>query len=502
MSEPAERYIAAVDLGSNSFHMIVVSEDADGHVRVLDRLRESVRLGSGIDAKGNLSAEAKERAITCLQRFGERIRDFPSTDVAAVGTNTLRMARNSRVFLDQAEQALGHPVAVISGREEARLIYLGVSHSLGTDDQHEAKRFVMDIGGGSTELIIGQGYEAQHTESLRMGCVSSSLRFFANGKLDKRNWKAAMTAAKLELMPVQRSYREIGWEVANGASGTIKAVRKVIQQCGLAPYGITLEHMREIQARMMAAKTLDKLDLPGLIDERKPVFAGGLAILMSAFEALDIGQMLVSDGALREGLVYERIDRLQQGDLRSKTVASLQARFQIDGQHASAVRATALALFDACQSDWSLTPELRQLLSWAADLHELGLSVSHSGYHKHGGYLLDNLDLVGFSTGEQHWLSMMVRTHRRKVSKKLYANLETARYQDAVYMSVLLRMAVLLQRARSGQTALPLKQAKASSQALELLFVDDDSQNPLLFADLDEEKSYLKSIGIKLGYSV
>lgn len=501
-SEHRPHYIAAVDLGSNSFHMIVVGVDNGGHVRVIDRLREPVRLGSGLDAVGNLSDEAKQRALACLARFGERLRTFPSTDVAAVGTNTLRMARNARRFLDQAEEALGHPISVISGREEARLIYLGVSHSLGAADNMEARRFVMDIGGGSTELIIGQGYEALHTESLRMGCVSSSQNFFPNGLLDKECWKEALTAAHLELMPVKRSYCDIGWEVANGASGTIKAVAKVIQQCGLAPYGITLEHMREVQARMMAAKTLDKLQLPGLSDDRKPVFAGGLAILMGVFEALGISQMFVSDGALREGLVYERINRFQQGDLRNKTVRGLQVRFQIDSRHAQAVRATALALFDTCQEGWALPDDLRDLLGWAADLHELGLSVSHSGYHKHGGYLLDHFDLVGFSTEEQHWLSLLVRTHRRKVFPKLYVGLESRRYQHALYLSVLLRIAVLLHRARSGRMALPLQAAKVGKQELELSFADDDSQRPLLFADLEEEKTYLKGIGFRLKYSV
>ena len=502
MSEQIGRRIAAIDLGSNSFHMIVVEVDEFGHVRVLDRLREAVRLGSGLDSKGNLTKEAQQRALGCLHRFGERIREFPSADVAAVGTNTLRMAHNARTFLQLAEGALGHPISIISGREEARLIYLGVSHSMAAADAPDARRFVMDIGGGSTEMIIGQGYEALHTESLRMGCVSNSLRFFGEGKLDKSCWKKAITAARLELVPIQLSYREIGWEVANGASGTIKAVRKVIQQCGLAPYGITLEHMREIQNRMMEARTLDKLELPGLVDERKPVFAGGLAILIAAFEALDIQQMLVSDGALREGLVYERFNRYQQGDLRNNTVQALQQRFQVNIAHASAVRATALELFDACAVSWGLSEQQRLLLGWAADLHELGLSISHSGYHKHGGYLLDNFDLFGFSAEEQHWLSLLVRTHRRKVNPGLYAVVEAKHYPQAVSLSVLLRLAVLLHRARTGQLVLPVQQIKPDKQALELVFADENGQRPLLFADLDEERKQVRGVGFKLKYTV
>lgn len=498
----SEQRIAAVDLGSNSFHMIVVSVDALGNVRVLDRLREPVRLGSGLDEFGNLSMEAKLRALACLERFGERLRDFSSTEVAAVGTNTLRMARNARSFLDLAEDTLGHAISVISGREEARLIYLGVSHSLSATENKDARRFVMDIGGGSTELIIGQGYDALYTESLRMGCVSSTRRFFPNGSLEKNCWREAITAAHLELMPIQKSYRDIGWEVANGASGTIKTVEKVIQQAGLAPFGITLEQMYEIQARMIAAKSIDKLQLTGLSDDRKPIFAGGLAILISAFEALQIKQMLVSEGALREGLVYERINRLHQDDLRGKAVMNLQSRFQVDVVHAQAVRKTALDLFERCQRAWKLAADLREVLAWAADLHEIGLAVSHSGYHKHGGYLLDHFDLVGFSTEEQHWLSLLVRTHRRKIFPQLFEGLEAKRSQQAVYLSMILRLAVLLHRDRSGQPALEVEKLEAAEQSLDLIFVDNARERPLLFADLEEEKKFLKGINFRLKYSI
>ena len=498
----SEQRIAAVDLGSNSFHMIVVSVDALGNVRVLDRLREPVRLGSGLDEFGNLSLEAKLRALSCLERFGERLRDFSSTEVAAVGTNTLRMARNARSFLDLAEDTLGHSISVISGREEARLIYLGVAHSLSATENKEARRFVMDIGGGSTELIIGQGYEALHTESLRMGCVSSTRRYFPNGSLEKNCWKDATTAAHLELMPIQKSYRDIGWEVANGASGTIKTVEKIIQQAGLAPFGITLEQMYDIQARMIAAKSIDKLQLAGLSDDRKPIFAGGLAILISTFEALQIKQMLVSEGALREGLVYERINRLHQDDLRGKAVLNLQSRFQVDVTHAQAVRKTALDLFDTCQRAWKLSPDLREVLAWSADLHEIGLAVSHSGYHKHGGYLLDHFDLVGFSTEEQHWLSLLVRTHRRKIFPQLFEGLEAKRSQQAVYLSVILRLAVLLHRDRSGHAALAIENLEATDQALDLIFADNERERSLLFADLEEEKNFLKGIDFRLKYSI
>lgn len=492
------RRIAAVDLGSNSFHMIVSEIDEHGHMRIIDKLRESVRLRGGLDQQNNLSSEVKQRALNCLQRFGERIKGFAGADVAAVGTNTLRQARHARLFLDEAEQALGHQIHIISGSEEARLIYLGVSHTL-AENNHD-KRFVMDIGGGSTELIIGEGFDAKHLESLHMGCVSSSQRFFPDGCLDVSCWQRAITAARLELMPIQFSYRSIGWESVTGASGTIKSVLKMIQQCELAPYTITLEHLYELQKRMIAAGHIDKLDIPGLSNERKPVIAGGLAILISTFEALDLEGMQVSDGALREGLVYDRLDRLQYGDLRSKTVNATQARFQIDKVHAAAVKSSALALFDECHQVWGLEAELRQLLGWAADLHEAGLSISHSGHHKHGAYLLKHLDLVGFSTEEQDWLSVLVRAHRRKISPKLFDELESRQFNHAIHLCILLRLAVLMHRSRSEQE-MGLHSLQVGKNSLNLFFQKSEGERPLLFAGLEEEQLYLKSLGIKLEFS-
>lgn len=494
------RDLAAVDLGSNSFHMIIARVGEDGQLHILDKLRESVRLGAGLTNKGDLTPETRERALACLERIGERLRHFPSADVGVVGTNTLRRASKARDFIEKAEAAIGHPISVVSGHEEARLIYLGVAHSL-AQDMPDEKRFVMDIGGGSTELIIGQGFEALQLESLHMGCVSSSQRFFVDGKLDKKRWKKALTAAHLDLMPIQRAYRDIGWQSATGASGTIKAVHKVIQQSGLAPYGITLDNMRAIQQQMMDAGHIDKLKLPGLSDERRPVFAGGLAILIATFEALEIEQMHVSEGALREGVIYDRLDRYHQQDVRGKAVSDLQKRFSIDQQHAERVKDSAVKLFHRCRDVWGLSPDAADLLIWAADLHEIGLAVSHSGYQKHGAYLLANTDLAGFSNEERHWLSALVRTHRRKLSRKLFADLLERDYGVARYLSVLLRLSVLLNRSRNGD-APSLERVIADQQSLSLVFADDAlaDKRPLLFADLDEEKQYLRALDFKLTF--
>lgn len=308
-----QRHIAAVDLGSNSFHMIIVSVDEHGHVNIRDKLRETVRLRGGLSADNTLSPTVKQRALECLQRFGERIRGFAAEDVVAVGTNTLRQASQARLFLDQAEQALGQRITIISGEEEARLIYLGVSHTL--IEPETKRRLVMDIGGGSTELILGQGIQPDQLASLNMGCVSGSQQFFPNGQLSAEHWQQAIMAAQAKLEPIARRYRALGWQRSTGASGTIKSVLKMIQQSGLSPATITPQHLHTLQQRMQDAEHVSRLLIPGLSEERKPVIAGGLAILLAAFDVLGVKEMQVSEGALREGLVYDRIRQSNQSNL-------------------------------------------------------------------------------------------------------------------------------------------------------------------------------------------
>ncbi len=494
--DPVSQHLAAVDLGSNSFHMVVARLD-DGHLKIIDRIKEMVRLGGGLDADNNLSEEAQARALACLRRFGERVKDLPYGNVAAVGTNTLRQSNNAREFLFRAQLALGHPISVIGGREEARLIYLGVSHSLASD---EGRRFVMDIGGGSTELIIGEGYEPLHLESLHMGCVSMSRRFFDDGRLDKKRWHRASTAAHLELRPFKKRFRQIGWESATGASGTIKAVHGVIQAMAIDPYRITLDGMYQVRDAMIEAGSLDALALPGLSDERKPVFAGGLAVLIATFEALRIDTMRVSDGALREGLLYDRIGRFQHEDIRVKTVADMQKRFQVSTSHARRVSKTAHELFSRVEEKWNLTLAHGELLHWAASLHEVGLIISHSGYQRHGAYMIDNADLPGFSLEEQDWMSVLVRCHRRKIGHALYEALPEADRDAARKLTVLLRLATVLHRSRDDETA-RIKKLKAGKDKLKIRFRKHELDNRLLLsADLAQEAQDLKAIGFKLKF--
>ena len=477
---------------------MVVARIEDGHIHILDKLREMVRLGAGLDDKGRLSKEARTRALACLQRFGERVHDLPPGSVAAVGTNTLRRAKNSRQFLQNGSNALGHPISIIGGKEEARLVYLGVSHSLVDED---GRRFVMDIGGGSTELIIGEDFEPQHLQSLEMGCVSMSRAFFKDGKLSKKCWKKASIAAHLELRPVRRYYREIGWSSATGASGTIKAVGRVVSELGLESYAITLDSLYRIRDIMIDAGHIDNLVLPGLKSDRQPVFAGGLAVLIATFEALRIEHMQVSEGALREGLLYERLGRIQSEDTRLKTVSSVQHRFQISQKHARRVSKKAHQLLTACEKAWNLRLVDAEILHWASSLHEIGLAVSLSGYQKHGAYLLDNADLPGFSFEEQDWMSTLVRCHRKKISKQLLDNLPEKDHKTALRLIVLLRLATLLHRSRKEETA-EIEKITAQENGLTIQFAQDElTKHPLQLASLKQEADYLRNVDFELRFS-
>ncbi|MEM7540994.1 MAG: exopolyphosphatase [Pseudomonadota bacterium] len=498
MTGELARTLAAVDLGSNSFHMIVAEVDEDGRYQVVDRMREMVRLADGFDERNYLSTTAVSRAMACLERFGERLSDIEFDNVRVVGTNTLRKARNAFYFINQAELALGHAIDVISGHEEARLIYLGVSHGLQDDSP---TRLVMDIGGGSTEFILGAQFEPRFTESLHMGCVSLSQRFFADGKISETALGQAQLFARQELEPLEAWHRNIGWEQVIGASGTILAIHEIVMRQGWSKEGITASALEEVRSTLLQAGNVEALQLDGLSGERRPVFVGGFAILYATFEALKIDQMLVSSSALREGLLYDLLGRINKEDARETTIAFLADRYQLDLAQASRVNDCAQMLLAQIASQWHLDDdENRALLRWAAMLHEIGLSVSHSQYHKHGGYLLRNLDMPGFARGEQARLASLVRGHRRKVPLSEFEKFPVLQAERMKRLAVILRLAFVLNR-RRRDVALPPVDFQVDGSSLKLRYPEGWlDQHPLTTADLEQEAVYLKAAGTKLKF--
>jgi len=490
VSEQATQTVAAVDLGSNSFHLIV-ARLGPGELKTMDRLKEMVRLAGGLRPDKTLDPDTQERALACLERFGQRLRDLPPARVRAVGTNTLRSARGAEDFLARAEAALGHPIEVVAGVEEARLIYLGVAHSLAVAP--DRRRLVMDIGGGSTELIVGAGYAPGRMESLYMGCVSLTRNHFAEGKLSAKAFRRAETAARQELEPHEQAFRAMGWDEAVGASGTIRAAAKVAEANGWTEGGLTAGALERMTAAMSDLGKVEKLDkLKGLSTDRAPVFAGGVAILRAAFDALGIEHMQVADGALREGLLHDLVGRIRHEDVRETSVHALQQRYHADEVHARRVADTAAAALAQAAPSWSLPADWAEpYLRWAALLHEIGLDIAHSGYHKHGAYVLDNADMLGFTQQEQDLLAALVRSHRRKFNGKAFCGLPERWQVPARRLAVLLRLAVVLHRNRSPEP-LPGLTLTARGDRLHLGFpagwLDD---HPLTRADLEQEAGFL-----------
>jgi exopolyphosphatase/guanosine-5'-triphosphate,3'-diphosphate pyrophosphatase len=485
---------AAIDLGSNSFHMVVARQE-DNAITVIDRERDMVRLAAGLDSRNLLTEEASARALDCLARFGQRLRGLKSDNVRVVGTNALRKAKNARQFIAAAEKALGFSIEIISGVEEARLVYLGAAHTLQGD---RGRRLVVDIGGGSTELIVADRSEPLFLESLYMGCVSISEKFFSGGALDQARMKRAMLAAQLELEPYTASLRGLAAEDVIGTSGTARAINSVLQENGWSETGITARGLKKLVKAIVRAGRVDNLDLEGLSEERRPVFAGGVAVMASIFKALELEFMRVSEGSLREGVLYDLIGRVLYEDRRAITVLDLTKRHRIDLEHGNRVRATTLMLFDQV-GDAGLLERERRLLGWAAQLHEIGLMIAHNQHHRHGGYVLANMDLPGFSRQEQGALSIMVRLHRRKYHPELIEESAYVRSDALGLMTRLLRLGVLLNRGRTP-IAMPGIRVDFERDSVMKLAIPGGwlEDHPLTAADLEQEVELLATAGYKL----
>ena len=497
MTSPSDKShsYAAIDLGSNSFHMVVARLEGQS-LRLIDRIRDSVRLGSGLDDKKYIKPDTMERATACLSQFEQRLRGIPRENIRIVGTNTLRRARNADRLNQLTEELIGRNIEIISGREEARLIFSAVAHG---QPNAEARRLVIDIGGGSTELITGAGFTPSLMESTNMGCVSYSDLFFPEGRITDQGMRSAILHAELELQPIIRAYREAERDEVIGCSGTIKSAEKALIELELSKEHISRSGLKALCDKFIEAGSVDKLKLDSVSSNRSKVLAGGVAVLYGIMRALKIEEIRVSPVALREGVIYDMIGKAEHEDVQQTTINQLQTRYWIDTTQAERVARTSGNLFGAVARAWSLDSQADlNLLTRAAQLHEIGLALAHQQYHKHGEYILKNSDMLGFSRTEQNELALLVRFHRRKVSSEPFENLPGKRTDSLTRLLALLRIAVLLHRDRYTHK-LPTISLTVKKSELKIGIPREwMEEHPLTTVELVEETGHLKNAGIKL----
>jgi exopolyphosphatase/guanosine-5'-triphosphate,3'-diphosphate pyrophosphatase len=478
---------------------MIVGELRHGQLTIIDRIKETVRLAEGLSDTGVLSVDARTRALHCLSIFGQRLRDMHAASVRAAGTSTIRRAHEDSGFMAEAEAALGHPIETISGIEEARLIYNGVTHSL---PPNEGLRLVLDIGGGSTELILGQDSRPQALESLHLGCVAMTERFFPGGRITRESFAAARVAARLELRPIKAFFRDAVDVEAIGTSGTIISVERVAIALGIVEEGLTQAAVETLIDRVTEFDDVTTLSLPELPERRAQVWPGGLSILVELINVLRIKTLKISDGALREGLLYDLLGRLRHEDARERTVRAMAARYNVDNSQSQRVAETARMLLEQCAGPWELTSEFAgQMLEWAGRLHEIGLDISHDGYQRHGAYIAENADMPGFPRAEQRFLAFLIASQRHQIVKRLQGELPRAWRKPALRLAILLRLAVLLNRSRNQETMPPLELV-VTGRSLQLTFDTAWLEaNPLTVADLEREKGLLAQVSYELTIS-
>jgi exopolyphosphatase/guanosine-5'-triphosphate,3'-diphosphate pyrophosphatase len=478
---------------------MIVGELRYGQLAILDRIRETVRLAEGLSASGDISTDARARALDCLSRFGERLRDMHAGKVRAAGTSTIRRAREDSTFMTEAEAALGHPIEIISGIEEARLIYNGVTHSL---PPPEGFRLVMDIGGGSTELILGQAAAPKALESLHMGCVSITERFFADGRLTREAFEKARIAARLELRPIKAFFRDATDVEAIGTSGTIRSTETVAIALGLSESGVTPDVIEKLIDRVLEFDSIAELTLTGLTERRAQVWPGGLSILAELLSVLRIQKLKISEGALREGLLYDLLGRLQHEDARERTVQAMVARYHVDTEQAQRVAKTANHLFRQCVIGWGMhTPLAELVLDWSARLHEIGLDISHDGYQRHGAYIAENADMPGFPRAEQRLLAVLIGSQRHGFDTSRLKSLPKAGRETALRLAMLLRLAVLLNRSRKAIEQPPVTISVTETKISLCCDANWLADNPLTIADLERERDFVSAEGYELAVS-
>ena len=479
---------AAIDLGSNSFHMLVVRH-IDGSVQTMAKIKRKVRLAAGLNENNALSTEAMQRGWDCLSLFAERLQDIPKENIRIVGTATLRTAINVDIFLEKANQILGYDINVISGEEEAATIYKGVAHTSGGS----GRRLVVDIGGASTEMIIGEGFSAKALTSLKMGCVTWLERHFKDRQLTATNFDNAIEAAKSTLAPILDSYTDIGWDVCVGASGTVQALQEIMLAQGMDEV-ITHAKLKRLQKQAMITERLEELEIEGLTLERALVFPSGLSILIAIFELLEIDSMTLAGGALREGLAYEMVDELRQEDIRARTIKSVQSRYQMDVSYGEQVAVVAQTLLEQAGAEtWVSEPQAGVLLQTAAKLHEIGLTIDFKKGGEHSAYLLQNLDLPGFTRAQKHYLGELTRRYREQLTSLPEQHAISGTSSKRILR--ILRLAILLTHRRNPALEPEFKLATDGNNLTLTLSKQWLADNPLTAAELEIESNRQTDIG-------
>ena len=490
-----EELLAAIDMGSNSFHLAIARVD-HGEVKKVASMSEKVQLAAGLDENKNLTEAAQQRGLACLSRFVGRLGSVQPNRLRIVATNALRQAKNGHEFIQKAAEILPKHIEIIAGREEARLIYLGVSHTM----VNSGRRLVIDIGGGSTELIIGEEFEPIHTESLQMGCVAFTKAFFVDGEINQKSFDKAVVAARKELSGIANTYKEAGWDTVVGSSGTIKACRQITVNMGWSneKEELTRDGLDKLKEKLLKYKHVAEMEFDGLKEDRRAVLPAGIAILYAIFDVLELDKLVYSDGALREGVMYDLLGRFQHEDIRDRSVQALMGRYNADPKQAERVVNMAQHLFDGVADSLKLTTEDSDLLRRAAYLHEIGLAISHAGYHRHGAYLLQHSDIAGFSQIDQNHLSHLVAHHRRKLRSDARVDVMKVGGNKLVYLCLLLRLAVLLNHSRSDQMLPAIELTVGNAQQWQLSVSGNATQWPLLVADLHDEQAQFKHWDVEL----
>ncbi|WP_440055014.1 Ppx/GppA phosphatase family protein [Pseudoalteromonas sp. T1lg65] len=485
--------IAAVDLGSNSFHLVVARE-VDGRLQILHKEKQRVFLAEGLDERFRLSDEAIQRAIDTLAQFASTLQDFPADSVQVVATYTLRNCKNLATFLARAKAVFPYTINVISGQEEARLIYQGVANHV--HDSHN--RLVIDIGGGSTELIIGQHLTHKLLSSRNIGCVTMTKSFFDNGKLSVKRFKKAEIRAEQHLEAIAANYKKLGWGSVLGTSGTIKTLSAMVYEL-FQQEEITLASLEAIKAMFVAAGHLDLVNLKSLPEERKSSIAGGLAVLIALFRQLNLEQMHFCEFALREGLLFE-MHQTDEFDIRTRTINAFSEQYRVDQAHAENICSTLKVLYEAVKNNWQLNKLDYEMLCWAAKLHEVGLVINSSGLHKHSAYIVRHSQLPGFTQQQQQYLSALVRFCRKKIKLAELSELITDDLNRFAHLLALLRLSVLANRKRQ-QEQVPVLEIEALQNTLLVKASPDWLETHTLFAaDLEQEQTFIKALGIKLAF--